>query len=980
MSSLEDGKYEMVHTNGDELAAATLTVKDNKFVLDPADYDGGAEDPKYKDGQLPGIKALDEWNALPEDKYEAQEIIVDGETQEYYPWMADGELLFYLGEAENNFIPEDKVPVMEGYQRQNIEADPAVDPSYVSFDKQAGNPDNRDMDAIRYDNGHEFDKDNPVTLFGTAVPAIEMVPAGGGMEPVQRTNYIISETGSKVTFTKEYLSSLGEGTYEFLLNYKDGTSASFTINITGNAEEPTDNIPITFDGEYYALNKGETKQLEISGITDEQKAKVVWTIVDADGNPGDAVTLDENTGVVTAAKKGTAWVVAAIGNSNTRCRFDVYETDPLKSVRLAENKVTSELYSDEYARIGIWLDLKQNLNPEIQADGSGIVPEGIVPDLNNGIFISKAEFTDAAAAEVFDLRVNDDGTASVIPKDKYVNGDAAALKTLKGSYKSAIKVTAGGKEYETEEVTVTLKKSMPKLKAGKISLNSAIEKGSAKVEITGGTVTGIEINGTAPEWVKLEEDKLIYTGTRYAKLKAKVTLDVTVKGWIPKVQVAVDVNAAPVPAKFKLSAKSVTINPEAGDQAVVDVTVTPDIYASDLPEITVTEGKAAVTARTLLCNYIDGRLTVKCADSFDDSKARTFKIELKVANQTASITVKTLAKGNKPKIKVKSSGEINTKIVKSPAVLEITQVNYNKDAGMTYEIQAVAYDKTTKSERDVTSLLNIETDGNRIALTEQTTGSLGAGEYYVYVTGSTRAGKTEPVKAKLKVTDPKKTPAASVSVKVKGSFDVIRPDTEVTVIPTVKNFYDYSLDESNLIIYKGQGKNVKEAGTGADNEYFDVKWSGNAYTLKLKSSAEINHVTDKFSVGIKVNDTLKTDKPVNLSVNMGSAKLSQSTKAVIMSSQDRYSEGVVEIGVITDDVTGIDKVEIVSPVDKNTNKEYFDVKALGGGKYAIVYKDGKIPAAKGGTVKLNVYLKGNNTAGTAKAKPNGKFSIMVTVK
>lgn len=982
MNSLEDGKYEMVHTNGDELSAATLTVKDNKFVLDPADYDGGADDPKYKDGQLPGIKALDEWNALPEDKYEAQEIIVDGETQEYYPWMADGELLFYLGEAENNFIPEDKVPVMEGYQRQNIEGDPAVDPSYVSFDKQAGNPDNRDMDAIRYDNGHEFDKDNPVTLFGTAVPAIEMIPAGGGMEPFQRTNYIISETGSKVTFTKEYLSSLGEGTYEFLLNYKDGApSASFTVVITGNAEEPTDNIPITFDGEYYALNKGETKQLEISGITDEQKAKVVWTIVDADGNPGDAVTLDESTGIVTAAKKGTAWVVASIGNSSTRCRFDVYETDPeLVNVRLAENKVTSELYSDEYARIGIWLDLKQNLNPEILAESNGIVPEGIVSDPNNGIFISKAEFTDPAAAEVFDLRVNDDGTASVIPKDKYVNGDAAVLKTLKGSYKSAIKVTAGGNEYTTEEVTITLKKSMPKLKAGKISLNSAIEKGSAKVEITGGTVTGIEINGTAPEWVKFEDDKLIYTGTRYAKLKAKVTLDVTVKGWVPKVQVAVDVNAAPVPAKFKLSAKSVTLNPEAGDEALVDVTVTPDIYASEFPEISVTENKTAAVGKALLCNYNGGRLTVKCADGFDDSKARTFKIELKVANQTASITVKTLAKGNKPKIKVKSSGEINTKIVKSPAVLEITPVNYNKDAGMTYEIQAVAYDKTTKSERDVTSLLNIETDGNRIALTEQTTGSLGAGEYYVYVTGSTRAGKTEPVKAKLKVTDPKKTPAASVSVKVKGSFDVIRPDTEVNVIPTVKNFYDYSLDESNLIIYKGQGKNVKEAGTGADNEYFDVKWSGNAYTLKLKSSAKINHLADKFSVGIKVNDTLKTDKPVNLSVNMGSAKLSQSTKAVIMSSQDRYSEGVVEIGVITTDVSGIDKVEIVSPVDKNTKKEYFDVKALGGGKYAIVYKDNMIRSTKGGTVKLNVYLKGNNTAGTAKEKPNGKLSVKVAVK
>lgn len=52
----------------------------------------------------------------------------------------------------------------------------------------------------------------------------------------------------------------------------------------------------------------------------------------------------------------------------------------------------------------------------------------------------------------------------------------------------------------------------------------------------------------------------------------------------------------------------------------------------------------------------------------------------------------------------------------------------------------------------------------------------------------------------------------------------------------------------------------------------------------------------------------------------------------------------------------------------------------GNGEYSIGY-NGRNPAlAKSGTVKLQVFLKGNNTAGTNKAKPNATLSVKVNVK
>lgn len=56
-------------------------------------------------------------------------------------------------------------------------------------------------------------------------------------------------------------------------------------------------------------------------------------------------------------------------------------------------------------------------------------------------------------------------------------------------------------------------------------------------------------------------------------------------------------------------------------------------------------------------------------------------------------------------------------------------------------------------------------------------------------------------------------------------------------------------------------------------------------------------MTDKFSAGLKISDTLMTTKTVNLNIKMGSSKLTQNVKAVTLNSEDGYSCGLVKISV-----------------------------------------------------------------------------------
>lgn len=253
MNSLADGEYEMIHVNGDEISAATLTVKNHKFVTPEGAVDG----------KLPGIKALDESGVITEtvDPDLSEKIVVNGQEVDYHPWMADGELLFYLGQIEDNAADVIAPDMGEGYTPLTVRADPSVTPDAADFDRREGSKDYADIVVIKCDKGHTFDTVHPISVFGGNLPATEeIIPDEEGAEKITRTNYVIA--GDKVTFNKEYLATLGEGKHEIALNYEDGSQALFRLTVKGEADSALDETT-----DWNLFEDGSEHTFTVSGIT-----------------------------------------------------------------------------------------------------------------------------------------------------------------------------------------------------------------------------------------------------------------------------------------------------------------------------------------------------------------------------------------------------------------------------------------------------------------------------------------------------------------------------------------------------------------------------------------------------------------------------------------------------------------------------------------------------------------------------------------
>jgi hypothetical protein len=195
---------------------------------------------------------------------------------------------------------------------------------------------------------------------------------------------------------------------------------------------------------------------------------------------------------------------------------------------------------------------------------------------------------------------------------------------------------------------------------------------------------------------------------------------------------------------------------------------------------------------------------------------------------------------------------------------------------------------------------------------------------------------------------------ASATLKAAGSIDVIRPETAVTVTPTIKNLFVYTLDASSLGIYTLENKVYTPC------DAFDVSYDGG--TFSVRAAGELS-TSSKYYAKLKVNDLLESGY-VAIPVKMGTAKITSGEKNVTLLLKDRYSRGMVRLGTADASLSGIRDVTLDA-----ASQQWFSLTELGNGEYAVGYKDNLIPVGfKSGTkktVKLNVFLEGNTSA-----KPN----------
>lgn len=302
---------------------------------------------------------------------------------------------------------------------------------------------------------------------------------------------------------------------------------------------------LTLDREYITLSVG-AEPVQLQSFPEYARKAVVWSVENPDGVNVIEVSGD---GYVTPLNAGAAYVVASLntgdGTLTARCRVDVTGkagSEDVLGVDLGTKKVTTELYSTDYAKIDILLLLEQN---EVAL---------FAMPADNGSAITGAYLEDENARQFFDLRVKDDRQLLLVPTQEALDN----AKGVKSSYSSKIVVLVNGVEYHTEDaVTISVKKTMPKLKAANLTFNPFYTEQSQALTITGGTVTKVE--GTTPDWLTMDGTKLTLSNAPKSG-RASLNLLVYTTEWAIPVNVKASVKLSYKAPRLKLSASSVTLS------------------------------------------------------------------------------------------------------------------------------------------------------------------------------------------------------------------------------------------------------------------------------------------------------------------------------------------------------------------------------------------------------------------------------------
>lgn len=745
-----------------------------------------------------------------------------------------------------------------------------------------------------------------------------------------------------------------------------------------------DYIEFSLEQDYLILKPGDTTSMKVNGIPDEWFSRVVWTWEPAEENI-DTPPMYLDGGMVTAVTEGTVYVVATLLVGDTelsaRCRIDVVKdkegtTTPIaddvgktdengvevNGVDLLDKTATVELYRTDYARLRVVPNLSQN---RVQSTTDQLIPQPT--EENTGAAVTKAFFVSEEVAGLFSLRVVDDRTLEIVPEYDTLVQSVESPKNIKGSYSSEIKVEIEGREFDAGTVKLTIKKNLPKIKAAAVKLNSWLENPTDEQTLvfTGGTVTAIEAqNELGWATVDTANKTVHYSDMQGAKKSGKLDLLLTVENWGIKIPVSVSISAASTAPKLKFAPASVNLKPGTYDQATAAVTFTP----ATIGERAITVGSVMegtnIESDALEPEYSNGKLTVKPGNIPDDGKPHTYKVYLAVdGKDVGALTVKTLADKTAVTLTAKATGTIDTAIPNIPVIVTPVWKNYNAGGQESVTVAAIQKVKGKEVLEDVTEMFNIDPSGGLFRITAKEGFAAEKGfTYNAVLEGRYGDGKTTDTTVKLNIKESAKQPTISLALKASGFIDVLRPETtSIVVTPTIKNWFDYDLKAEELT-FKAMNGSVQEN----IGEPFKVSVLNGSFIIT--AVGEINH-SWKYSAEVKmVLDGKEYSKTVNLSIKQGTAKVTQNVKSVDLLQKDKYSSGSFQINPM-DAGIGIDRVEL-----DEKSKALYELRPLGNNTWEIHYKDYSPNNPKTGTVKLNVFLKGNMTL-----KANAVLSMKINV-
>ena len=623
---------------------------------------------------------------------------------------------------------------------------------------------------------------------------------------------------------------------------------------------------LTLDREYITLSVG-AEPVQLQSFPEYARKVVVWSVE----NPGGVNVIEvSGDGYVTPLNAGTAYVVASLntgdGTLTARCRVDVTGTagsEEVLGIDLGTKKVTTELYSTDYAKIDILPRLKQN---EIAL---------FAMQRDNGSTITGAYLEDENARQFFDLRVKDDRQLLLVPTQEALD-DA---KGVKSSYSSKIVVLVNGVEYHTDDaVTISVKKTMPKLKAANLTFNPFYTEQSQALTITGGTVTKVE--GTTPDWLTMDGTKLTLSNAPKSG-RASLNLLVYTTEWAIPVNVKASVKLSYKAPRLKLSASSITLS----ETDSLGVTVKLTAGKQSLEELNVK--------------------SVTLPAGFEDTELNLYTGEI------ALVPIGEIPTG-KQAVRVSFYGtdsvlDLPLRVNKRTPTLRLskTSVSLNAELGdsMTLKVTATPADLdlakvTVTNPSEALELSPVNENGEFTVTVKQ--GSASKASYALMVQAPT--GKAVKLTVKTLAAGQKVT----MSLKAAGSIDLTFPEKGVALQPKYRN-YAGELENVVYTLALKQGKVTLDA---AFDDYLTIgedgliRWNGtgsleSGNVCLITMTGELPNGTMLFATAqVKVTQTpviLRLSK-ASLSLNK---RLEEKTQVTVTTSTRGYTLGDVEL-LVTD--------------------------------------------------------------------------------
>ena len=623
---------------------------------------------------------------------------------------------------------------------------------------------------------------------------------------------------------------------------------------------------LTLDREYITLSVG-AEPVQLQSFPEYARKAVVWSVENPDGVNVIEVSGD---GCVTPLNAGTAYVVASLntgdGTLTARCRVDVTGTagsGDVLGVDLGTKKVTTELYSTDYAKIDILLLLEQN---EVAL---------FAMPADNGSAITGAYLEDETARQFFDLRVKDDRQLLLVPTQEALDN----AKGVKSSYSSKIVVLVNGVEYHTDDaVTISVKKTMPKLKAANLTFNPFYTEQSQALTITGGTVTKVE--GTMPDWLTMDGTKLTLSNAPKSG-SASLNLLAYTTEWAIPVNVKASVKLSYKAPGLKLSASSVTLS-ETDSLGVI---------------LKLTAGKQSLEELNVK--------SVTLPAGFEDTELNLYTGEI------ALVPIGEIPTG-KQAVRVSFYGtdsvlDLPLRVNKRTPTLRLskTSVSLNAELGdsMTLKVTATPADLdlakvTVTNPSEALEVSPVNENGEFTVTVKQ--GTATRASYALTVQAPTgRAVKltVRTLAAGQKVT---------MSLKAAGSIDLTFPEKGVALQPKYRN-YAGELENVVYTLALKQGKVTLDA---AFEDYLTVgedgliRWNGtgsleSGNVCLITMTGELPNGTMLFATAqVKVTQTpviLRLSK-ASLSLNK---RLEEKTQVTVTTSTRGYTLGDVEL-LVTD--------------------------------------------------------------------------------